>query len=78
MVQKLDKTYKVPSPTMASKTLTPSQAAQLAGFASARKAGSEGMADRGAKGGAVTAERHGREHFVRIAHQRWGRLQGRG
>lgn len=60
---------------MATKTLSASQAAQLAGFASARKAGHEGMADRGAKGGATTAERHGREHFIRAAHARWGRLQ---
>ncbi len=61
---------------MASKTLSPTQSAQLAGFASARKAGPEGMAERGAKGGATTAERHGREHYIRAAHARWGRLQG--
>ena len=58
--------------------LNPAQVAQLAGLASARKAGSAGMAQRGAKGGKKTAETHGREHFIRAAHKRWGRLQDTG
>lgn len=33
------------------------------------------MALRGAKGGAVTAKLYGREHFIRAAHRRWGRLK---
>lgn len=62
---------------MPSTVLTPSQIAQLGGLASARKAGADGMARRGARGGQSTAERYGREHFIRAAHKRWGRLQER-
>jgi hypothetical protein len=52
------------------------QVAQLGGFAAARAAGAAGMKARGSKGGSTTVERHGREHFIRAAHKRWGRLQG--
>ena len=60
---------------MASKKLTPAQAGQLGGFVSARLAGADGMAERGSKGGSTTVERYGKEHFVRAAHARWGRLR---
>jgi hypothetical protein len=52
------------------------QRAQLGGLAAARKLGAEGMAAKGSSGGAATAARHGREHYIRAAHKRWGRLQG--
>lgn len=49
------------------KKLTPSQRARLAGLARAHKAGKEGMAAAGRKGGTATLERHGRGHFLRIS-----------
>ena len=55
--------------------LNKKQVAQLGGLASARKAGPSGMATRGSKGGRTTAETLGREHFIRAAHKRWGRLK---
>ena len=61
---------------MAATKLTRSQVAQLGGFASARKRGARQMAVAGAKGGSVTKDKYGREHFVRAAHKRWGRLGG--
>lgn len=61
---------------MPSTKLSNFQRAQLAGLASARIAGPKGMAARGAKGGRKTAETRGREHFIRAAHKRWGRLGG--
>ena len=60
---------------MAQQKLSRKQVAQLGGLAAAKAAGSQGMAKLGAKGGRQTAERHGREHFIRAAHKRWGRLQ---
>lgn len=56
------------------KPLTHAQIGQLGGFASARAAGHAELSDRGAKGGDTTAARYGREHYIRIAHLRWGRL----
>lgn len=68
---------------MASKTLSRTQVAQLAGFASATAAArkgvtakgkNRGMSEIGEKGGNATLVAHGREHFIRAAHKRWGRL----
>lgn len=56
------------------KPLTHAQIGQLGGFASARAAGRAELAERGAKGGDATLALHGREHFIRAAHKRWGRL----
>lgn len=61
---------------MPSKALTPKQVAQLGGLACVRKNGKEAMASIGSKGGSTTLERHGREHYIRAAHKRWGRLNG--
>jgi hypothetical protein len=59
---------------MASKTLSRKQIAQLGGFGDLRKNGVEGMKAKGEKGGPATLEKHGREHYIRMAHKRWGRL----
>lgn len=62
--------------TVAADKLNRSQIAQLGGFASTRERGRRAMADAGSKGGNTTKQRYGREHFVRAAHKRWGRLLG--
>lgn len=59
---------------MTKRKLSRKQVAQLGGYAASRKLGAEGRAARSAKGGAANAAK-GKEYFVRLAHQRWGRLQ---
>ena len=56
---------------MTSTKLTKKQAGQLGGLKTAKK---HDMARLGSKGGSATLEKHGREHFIRAAHKRWGRL----
>jgi hypothetical protein len=60
---------------MTASKLTPKQIAQLGGLAAARLAGADGMKAKGSKGGRATASKLGREHFIRAAHKRWGRLR---
>lgn len=60
---------------MAAKKLTPSQVAQLGGLRAAALAGPDGMKAKGSRGGSATYERHGKEHMLRMAHKRWGRLK---
>jgi hypothetical protein len=62
---------------MTAEKLTPKQVAQLGGLAAARLAGPDGMKAKGSKGGRATAAKRGREHYIRAAHARWGRLQAR-
>lgn len=59
---------------MSRRKLTRKQVAQLGGFGAAKALGAEGMSARGRKGGATNAAK-GKEYFVRLAHQRWGRLK---
>ena len=54
------------------KKLTRQQIARLGGLSRAHKAGTEGMAAAGSKGGNTTADRYGREHMTRIALKRHG------
>lgn len=58
---------------MASKKLTPSQVAQLGGFARKKQPGA--LSEMGKKGGAAVKEKYGREHYIRMAHKSHGRLQ---
>ncbi len=60
---------------MTSDKLTRSQVAQLGGFAAARNGDN---ATKGSKGGNKTYDKYGREHFVRAAHKKHGRLGGKG
>lgn len=62
---------------MATKTLTPSQVAQLGGFAAARSLGADGRKARASAGADAVKEKYGREHYIRMAHKRHGRLQGK-
>lgn len=55
------------------KPMTHAQIGQLGGFASARAAGHEELSERGTVGGETTRARYGREHYIKMAHARWGR-----
>jgi hypothetical protein len=60
---------------MAADKLTAAQAGKLGGLRAAHVMGADGLARAGSKGGRATLENKGREHYSRIAHQRWGRLK---
>lgn len=61
---------------MPSKKLNSKQSGQLGGFARAKALGPDELSRIGIERGYTTFERYGREHYVRIAHKRWGRLSG--
>lgn len=60
---------------MPARKLTKQQAGQLGGLRTARLHPEE-QKTWSARGGNTTAERYGREHYIRAAHKRWGRLEG--
>lgn len=58
--------------------LTPHEVGRLGGLTASHLAGPKGMAVKGARGGNSTLRRHGKQHFVRAALKRWGRLSNDG
>lgn len=55
-----------------SKKMTKAQAGRLGGLKAAHSLGEAGVKARGRKGGNTTLDRHGKEHFTRLAMVRNG------
>lgn len=59
---------------MKGEPLSMAERGRLGGLDAAQKLGPDGRRRRAAKGGAATADKHGKAHYVRAALIRWGRL----